>query len=291
LKGKARKFIILNINEENETVKSGIKMEVHHHPHVEKKGFKEYFLEFLMIFLAVTLGFFAEGLRESISDHSTEKEYIVSIIQDMKKDSATLTNYIYKSIPYHSKWLDSEINLLQKPLLAGKDKEIYQAFIIGNLWTYDFFKTARTISQLNAEGFRLIRNQDAANAITDWESQLDYNNITLAKAMELQSDIDVSANIFADKYVTNHLSGMALSKLPGLVSLDLSDIPKTAHISKPDPRVLDDYIKKLKVYNYFLISNLQQEYKFDVEVLTKTLNKLETAYKIGDHKKRLTSTN
>jgi hypothetical protein len=40
LKGKAGKFIILNINEENETVKSGIKMEVHHHPHVEKKGFK-----------------------------------------------------------------------------------------------------------------------------------------------------------------------------------------------------------------------------------------------------------
>ncbi len=33
-------------------------MEVHHHPQVEKKNFKEYFLEFLMIFLAVTLGFF-----------------------------------------------------------------------------------------------------------------------------------------------------------------------------------------------------------------------------------------
>jgi len=31
-------------------------MEVHHHPHVEKKNFKEYFLEFLMIFLAVTMG-------------------------------------------------------------------------------------------------------------------------------------------------------------------------------------------------------------------------------------------
>ena len=29
-------------------------MEVHHHPKVEKKNFKEYFLEFIMIFLAVT---------------------------------------------------------------------------------------------------------------------------------------------------------------------------------------------------------------------------------------------
>ena len=34
-------------------------MEVHHHPDVEKKGLKEYILEGLMIFLAVTMGFFA----------------------------------------------------------------------------------------------------------------------------------------------------------------------------------------------------------------------------------------
>jgi len=34
-------------------------MEVHHHPNVEKKGRKEYLLEFVMIFLAVTLVFFA----------------------------------------------------------------------------------------------------------------------------------------------------------------------------------------------------------------------------------------
>ena len=31
-------------------------MEVGHHPQVEKKNFKQYFLEFLMIFLAVTMG-------------------------------------------------------------------------------------------------------------------------------------------------------------------------------------------------------------------------------------------
>ncbi len=34
-------------------------MELHHHPHVEKKSFKEYFLEGLMIFLAETMGFIA----------------------------------------------------------------------------------------------------------------------------------------------------------------------------------------------------------------------------------------
>ncbi len=41
-------------------------MEVHHHPTVEKKNFKEYFFEFLMIFLAVTMGFFAESFSEHL---------------------------------------------------------------------------------------------------------------------------------------------------------------------------------------------------------------------------------
>src|SRR5882762_10075503 len=47
-------------------------MEVHHHPNVEKKNFKEYLLEGLMIFLAVTMGFFAESLRENIANHERE---------------------------------------------------------------------------------------------------------------------------------------------------------------------------------------------------------------------------
>ena len=41
-----------------------------------------------MIFLAVTLGFFAENLRENISDHKKEKEFIKSLTDDLKKDTA-----------------------------------------------------------------------------------------------------------------------------------------------------------------------------------------------------------
>jgi|SRR5580698_10323791 hypothetical protein len=252
-------------------------MEVHHHPQVEKKNFKEYFLEFLMIFLAVTLGFFAESLREHVSDNSKEIEYLASIIEDLKSDSATLNNYINVSIPYHRKWIDSEINLLQLPSFTGKDKVIYQAFILGNLWTYDFFKTDRTLSQLNSEGFRLIKNMKAVSAITAWETQLGYNNITLNKTLELQADIDVSANILFDKDITSNLSTIALANRPlqGVASLSLAEIPDSAKIEKPDAAELNAYVKKLKVYDYYLISNTQQDYKFDLKVLETTLGKLE----------------
>jgi hypothetical protein len=41
-------------------------MEVHHHPHVPNnpKPWKEYLIEGLMIFVAVTLGYGAENVRE-----------------------------------------------------------------------------------------------------------------------------------------------------------------------------------------------------------------------------------
>src|SRR5450432_3174575 len=52
-------------------------MEVHHHPQLEHKAkpWREYLLEGLMIFLAVTMGFFAENLREHISESNRENEF------------------------------------------------------------------------------------------------------------------------------------------------------------------------------------------------------------------------
>ena len=69
-------------------------MEVHHHPDVEKKGIKEYILEGLMIFLAVMMGFFAESLRETITEHDKAKEYAVTLYSDLKLDTAELNAYI-----------------------------------------------------------------------------------------------------------------------------------------------------------------------------------------------------
>jgi hypothetical protein len=62
-------------------------MEVHHHPEVEKKGFKEYLLEGLMIFIAVTMGFFAESLREHINDSHLEKEFAKTLYTELRDDS------------------------------------------------------------------------------------------------------------------------------------------------------------------------------------------------------------
>ncbi|MGZ3928485.1 MAG: hypothetical protein ACXVJG_16130 [Mucilaginibacter sp.] len=69
-------------------------MEVHHHPEVEKKGFKEYILEGLMIFLAVMMGFFAESLREHITENDRAREYAATLYDDLKLDTAELHEYV-----------------------------------------------------------------------------------------------------------------------------------------------------------------------------------------------------
>ena len=67
-------------------------MEVHHHPdnHHNSKKWKEYFSEFLMIFLAVTLGFFAENIREHLTNSAKEKEYIAGFISNYENSSRSL---------------------------------------------------------------------------------------------------------------------------------------------------------------------------------------------------------
>ena len=46
-----------------------------------------------MIFLAVTLGFIAENIRESISEHERAKAFAASMLKDLEADTAQLRPY------------------------------------------------------------------------------------------------------------------------------------------------------------------------------------------------------
>lgn len=232
-------------------------MEVHHHPHVEKKSFKEYILEGIMIFIAVTMGFIAENIREHLADRSKEREYITSMIEDMNNDSAFLTQSIHQLIPFHSKWLDSAIYLLEQPDAEGKDREIYQALFLGTSWTYLFHPTERTLSQLHSEGFHLIKNKKATDIITHLEHIYQINQRSSTGYIEaLQNDIDLSAYAFADKQIMHHIGVIAFQDLNKsfAVQLNLSDIPATARINFSNKQAIKDYLEKIKKYSFYLQS-------------------------------------
>jgi hypothetical protein len=161
-----------NVDEEeinkSEIPKSEITMEVHHHPHVEKKGFKEYLLEGLMIFVAVTAGFFAESYREYLGDRTKEHEYIASILVDIKTDTA-LSNKVLLSLNRTKLGLDSLMDALASPDVYENSNNAYR------LWSKtigfaDFIANDGTIQQLkNNGGLRLITNKAVSDSIMKYD--------------------------------------------------------------------------------------------------------------------------
>src|ERR1700739_4501256 len=99
-------------------------MEVHHHPEVEKKGFKEYLLEGLMIFLAVLMGFIAENIREGITEHKRAAEFAKSYYGDIKKDTLLLHQALWFSA-HKIAAIDSMITELHQPETPQTDTIMY----------------------------------------------------------------------------------------------------------------------------------------------------------------------
>jgi hypothetical protein len=127
-------------------------MEVHHHPHVEKKNFKEYFLEFLMIFLAVTMGFIAENIREDITDHQRAKTFTESMIEDLKADTTQLVTYNWY-YTYAAGKIDTLLNLL-----SSKDIDKIPS---GKLYWYGLFCGAHGSFVPNDATFQQMKNSGA----------------------------------------------------------------------------------------------------------------------------------
>ena len=66
-------------------------MEVHHHGHVhEKKKWKEYVFQFIMLFLAVFCGFLAEYQLEHKIERDRAKQLARSFYEELKNDSANV---------------------------------------------------------------------------------------------------------------------------------------------------------------------------------------------------------
>ena len=62
-------------------------MEVHAHTSRTsgtRKKWTHYLWEFIMLFLAVFCGFLAENQREHYVEHQREKQYVITMLEDLK---------------------------------------------------------------------------------------------------------------------------------------------------------------------------------------------------------------
>jgi hypothetical protein len=99
-------------------------MEVHTHTHTPRKKWTHYFWEFFMLFLAVTAGFLVENEREHYVEHLREKQFISSLLVDVKLDTTNL-NRIISARDLREKMFDSLTILINRPDRGKYTRDIY----------------------------------------------------------------------------------------------------------------------------------------------------------------------
>ena len=133
-------------------------MEVHHpHSHHSRK-WKDYLYEFLMLFLAVTAGFFVENQREHYIEHERAKQFSRLLLADLQQDSTMFENR-NRDIRSMQKGYDTLIFQLTQKANAT-DTEILKT-LLPLVYVFDFPATATTYNQMKSSGaLRYIENEE-----------------------------------------------------------------------------------------------------------------------------------
>jgi|SRR5690242_7779854 len=242
-------------------------MEVHHHPHVEKKGFKEYFFEFVMIFLAVTLGFIAENIRGHLSDKRIEREYIISFVQDLKQDTANF-NQVIPLEESNVKGVDTLLNcLLDTPYTDSSLRFIYYLKEKYADWILSMPYTTRTITQLkNAGGLRLITDKHSSDSINLYNLALD-DVVEIYK--ELQRDFTIPTIRLSNK-IYNPQFLIPDERAPDPDSIILHSQGRMTLLTN-DQSLISEYINSLawdRKLKYLYLNRLIAHQQFAMRLIT-----------------------
>lgn len=173
-------------------------MEVHAHTHTERKKWSHYFWEFLMLFLAVFCGFLAENFREHQIEKNRAKQYIISLYEDLKNDTARINQLIV----YDEEKIKALNNMYACYDTAIKDMKATACMgilIIHSRSNRGFVLTDRTLKQLaNAGGYRLLNQEDADSIIVYenlYKGYLDFQTTVFQGA---QDNVRNTLNQIAD---------------------------------------------------------------------------------------------
>lgn len=244
-------------------------MEVHHHPDLnpKPKSLKEYLLEGLMIFIAVSMGFFAEKIRENISDREKEKDLMQSLIIDLKEDSATI-EYQIKTAQQRHVYSDSLIKIVHDGNALINSACFYYYGRITARWS-SFSNNSRSVDQMkNAGLFRVIKNDNVVKQLMAY-----YEYIPQIKNLEdRQVVVDneyrkIAVQVF-DPYIFNLMLNAADSiDRPKGYTLLLTTDKKTllslagwAHYSISNRSATTEAERKLLAKGEELITLVKKEY-------------------------------
>lgn len=157
-----------------------------------------YLKEFLMLFLAVSLGFWVENLRQEREDRETEQEFMSSLLEDLAEDSLKVAKAMVQS-QQKMEGFDSLIVRLNQD--TYDDSTLRIIYYLNRRWSgYNpvVHFSERTLKELTSTGtHRLIRNREIASAISHYQEQI--------QMAQRQSSIGVSDFQIRTREVANRI--------------------------------------------------------------------------------------
>jgi hypothetical protein len=145
-------------------------MEVHHPHHIaHKKKWNEYILEFLMLFIAVSLGFFAENLREQQIEKHREISYLQNVHEDLQLDLKSIDTVIVSN---NARLEALDTFFLHLKTKKATNEEVY--FYLRNLALRSTFESSHIgFDQIkSAGGLRMVKNKTITSGIQEYEKIL-----------------------------------------------------------------------------------------------------------------------
>lgn len=243
-------------------------MEVHHHPNLthKEKPWKEYLLEGLMIFIAVSLGFIAENIREHLSEQNKKKELLEIVSQDFNKD--------LEQLKYHEEFAKEKLRICSQMInyfdgnyASINRQEYYHG--LNHIKGWWFFNSEEK-SRIEAESkgyFYTKENSELVNAILRFNFfKNDYKNTeeheeTLINKFNDQMQYISDFNIF---FQHNRYPEPQLDKTFGVSNINKGEILNTKYIISEILFNNDIYlndIDSMKLYAQKAIKIIKKQYE------------------------------
>ena len=249
-------------------------MEVHAHTHTARKKWTHYFWEFLMLFLAVFCGFLAEYQLEHKIERDREKQFMQTMAEDLKSDSAQL-NRLIKSRKSRIRELDTLFHIIANHEYLKNGRKVYALYEFPYWDILRFFPSDRTMQQLkNGGNLRLIRKKNVSNALIKYDvwvrNRKEYESLQVELATQINQHLEKLLDpLIIEKatkaYAEKQLVADTLVNRSGRM-----DLPSTITISKladADKKIFLKYINQVKTIYLEYIRDTMSEKKLAEETL------------------------
>lgn len=149
-----------------------------------QRNWTEYFIEFIMLFAAVSLGFLAENYRDELNEEKQAVELAFSLYNDVYEDSVRLENF--KSTKFRQlATYDSMRSLLSNSSWKNKVDELYRMHT-ALMVRQSFAPREGTIQQLkNSGGLRYFKDTALINLIEHYEAAKQVMRVRIEREQTL----------------------------------------------------------------------------------------------------------